>query len=118
MPLLQDAPSFVRPLILRSIRKQVPDTLKPRFLPLTSNESAWKQAAHYTPSAPDAAYILLVDHSGTIRWQTHDPLTPTLFQQLTAATRQLATETAETPDAKTAFSKTQLKCPTRRPRRS
>ena len=92
IPFLEDAPSFIRPLILRSIRKQVPDALKPNFLPLTSNEAAWKQLSHFSPSAPDAAYILLVDRSGTLRWQTHSPLTPALFQQLSAAARQLAAE--------------------------
>jgi hypothetical protein len=92
MPFLQDAPSFVRPLILRSIRKQVPDILKPRFLPLTSGEAAWKQIAGYTPSAPDAAYVLLVDRHGNILWQTHDPFTPTRFQELSTAARHLAAE--------------------------
>ena len=92
IPFLEDAPSFIRPLILRSIRKQVPDNLKPNFLPLTSNEAAWKQLSHFSPSAPDAAYILLVDRSGTIRWQTHDPLTPTLFASLSTAARSLAAE--------------------------
>ena len=93
MPFLEDAPAFIRPFILRSIRKQVPDLLKPNFLPLTSGESTWKQLTHYAPStAPDAAYILLVDPTGNIRWQTHDPFTPTRFQQLSTAAHTLATE--------------------------
>ena len=85
MPVLEDAPGFVRPLIVRSIRKQVPDLLKPRFVPLTSGESAWKQAAHFSSAAPDAAYVLLVDSTGLIRWQTHDACTPALLAQLSAA---------------------------------
>lgn len=92
MPCLEDAPAFIRPLILRSIRKQIPDALRPNFLPLTSNEAAWKQLTHFSPSAPDAAYILLVDRSGTIRWQTHEPFTPTLFADLSTAARNLAAE--------------------------
>lgn len=92
MPFLQDAPSFIRPLILRSIRKQVPPALHPNFVPLTSGEAAWKQVASFSPSAPDAAYVLLVDRSGAIRWQTHEPFTPARFQQLAAAARQLAAE--------------------------
>ena len=85
IPFLEDAPSLIRPFIIRSIRKQVPDLLKPRFVPLTSGESAWKQAAQFSPSAPDAAYILLVDRSGTILWQTHAPYSPTLLHQLDSA---------------------------------
>jgi hypothetical protein len=90
MPFLQDAPSFVRPLILRSIRKQVPDILKPHFVPLTTNQDAWKQIANYTPSAPDAAYILLIDRSGNILWQTHEPFTPARFNDLATAAHNLA----------------------------
>jgi hypothetical protein len=92
MPFLEDAPSFLRPLILRAIRKQVPDVLKPRFVPLTAGESAWKQVAGFTPSAPDAAYILLVDRTGHVLWQTHEPFTQTRFDQLAAAARALAAQ--------------------------
>jgi hypothetical protein len=87
---LQDAPAFIRPLILRNIRKQVPDALKPHFLPLIAKEPAWKQAVNFSPSTPDAAYILLIDRSGNIRWQTHEPFTPALLNDLSAATRQPA----------------------------
>jgi hypothetical protein len=92
MPFLEDAPALIRPLIIRNIRKQVPDVLKPNFLPLTSNETTWKQLARYTDTAPDAAYILLVDRTGTIRWMTHDPFTPTLLSQLSAAAHTLSTD--------------------------
>ena len=92
IPFLQDAPSFIRPLILRNIRKQIPDALKPHFLPLTTNESAWKQVANFSPDSPDAAYILLVDHNGAIRWQTHDPVSPALLSQLATAAHSLSTD--------------------------
>jgi hypothetical protein len=92
IPFLEDAPSFIRPLILRSIRKQVPDPLKPNFLPLTSNEATWKQLTNFSPATPDAAYVLLVDRSGNIRWQTHEPFTPTHFEELATAARHLAAE--------------------------
>ena len=87
---LQDAPAFIRPAILHSIRKQVPDTLKPHFLPLTTNQSAWKQAANFSPVTPDAAYVLLIDRSGTIRYQTHDPFTPARLNELATAAHTLA----------------------------
>jgi hypothetical protein len=89
MPFLEDAPSFIRPLIVRAIRKQVPDVLKPRFVPLTSGESAWKQAAGFNPAAPDDAYVLLVDRSGRVLWQTHEPFSQTRFDQLATAARAL-----------------------------
>ena len=96
MPFLEEVPAFIRPLVLRSIRKQVPDVLKPRFVPLTSGESTWKQLTHFSASsAPDAAYVLLVDHTGTVRWQTHDPFTPARFQELSTAARTLAAESGQ-----------------------
>ena len=90
---LQDAPAFIRPAILHNIRKQVPDTLKPHFLPLTTNESAWKQAVSFSPSAPDAAYVVLIDRAGNIHWQTHEPFTPARFNELSTAAHQLAAST-------------------------
>ena len=90
MPFLQDAPSLVRPLIVRAIRKQVPDALQPRFVPLTSGEAAWKQTVGYSKDAPDAAYVLLVDRSGNIRWQTHEPYSQARFDELALAARSLA----------------------------
>jgi hypothetical protein len=92
MPFLEDAPSFIRPLILRSIRKQVPDVLKPNFIPLTSGEDAWKQLTGYTKDAPNAAYVLLVDRNGQVRWQTHEAFTPARFAELSAAAHNLAGE--------------------------
>jgi hypothetical protein len=94
IPFLEDAPSFIRPVILRSIRRQVPDIVKPNFLPLTNGQAAWKQAAAFTSSAPDAAYVLLVDRSGIIQWQTHDPYSPALLAQLAREAKKLAKQAA------------------------
>jgi hypothetical protein len=92
MPFLEDAPSLIRPLIVRSIRKQVPDPVRPWFVPLTSGEAAWKQLTGFTSTAPDAAYILLVDRNGQVRWQTHDAFSPARFDELATAARNLAAE--------------------------
>jgi hypothetical protein len=92
MPFLEDAPSLIRPLIVRSIRKQVPDVVRPWFVPLTSGEAAWKQLSGFTPKAPDAAYVLLVDRNGQVRWQTHEAFSPERFDELASAARQLAAE--------------------------
>ena len=80
--MLAEVPGLFRGFVLRSLRKKVPDFLKPRFLPLTQDEPAWKQAVGYTHDAPDAAYILLVDRTGAIRWSTHQPFTPAAFAEL------------------------------------
>jgi hypothetical protein len=90
MPFLEDAPSIIRPLIVRSIRKQVPDVLKPYFVPLTSGQAAWKQLTGFSASAPDAAYVLLVDRNGQVLWQTHEAFSQTRFDELANAARHLA----------------------------
>jgi hypothetical protein len=90
MPFLEDAPSFIRPMIVRSIRKQVPEALHPYFVPLTSGQAAWKQLTGFTPSAADAAYILLVDRNGHVLWQTHEAFSQARFDELASAARKLA----------------------------
>ena len=92
MPMLASAPAFVRPIIVHSIRKQVPNPIWPNFMPLTSDESEWKQAAGFSPAAPDAAYIILVDRTGAVHWQTHDALTAEKLAQLAAVFHKLNAE--------------------------
>ena len=82
MAMLAEVPGFVRPLVLRSIRKQVPPVLQPNFLPLTGEEDSWKQVAGYTPDQPDAAYVMLVDHTGHVLWSTHAAFTDAGFTEL------------------------------------
>src|SRR5579875_2108553 len=52
MAMLAEVPGFVRPLVLRAIRKDVPDAVKPNFLPLTNDEDAWKRVAGYAADQP------------------------------------------------------------------
>jgi hypothetical protein len=89
LPMLAEVPSLVRPIVLRSIRKEVPAFLQRNFIPLTSDEAAWKQLAGYDPHAPDAAYLLIVDKSGGIRWQTHAACSPALLAQVAAESQKL-----------------------------
>ena len=90
MAMLAEIPSFARGLVLRSVRKDVPDILKPNFLPLFDNESAWKQIAGYTPDQPEAAYVLLVDQAGVVRWSTHDAFSATGFAHLQDLAQHIA----------------------------
>ncbi len=90
MAMLAGVPRLARGFALRSIRKAVPDVLKPNFLPLLDHEAEWKQTVAFDSHAEDAAYVLLVDRTGAIRWSTHEAFTPTLFAQLTQAAQALA----------------------------
>ena len=71
MAFIADAPAFVRPMITKLIRNKVPDFVHPHFLVLSADEGAWKNICEYDRAAPDAAYVLLVDHTGNVIWKSH-----------------------------------------------
>jgi len=66
---LEGAPGIMRGMIVSSIRKGVPPAQQENFLVLTEGQNAWKQWVGF--SAPDDAYIVLVDKSGQSTWKTH-----------------------------------------------
>lgn len=84
IPMLAGAPKILRGMIVKSMGKAVPEKEQPHFLPLTENEAAWRTVAHY--AKPDDAYVLLIDGTGTVRWQTEgdatDPAYAALRQQV------------------------------------
>lgn len=69
VPVLQDAPSLVRPMILHGMRKTVPAQELPHFVPLYSNESDWKRIVNF--SAPDDAYLIVATPDAHPIWQAH-----------------------------------------------
>lgn len=89
MAMLAEVPGFVRPMVLRSVRHAVPDVLKPNFLPLTTDEAAWKEAAGYADAAPQAAYIMVVDSQGVVHWSSHEPYSDAGWRALNSAVEQL-----------------------------
>lgn len=93
MAMLAEVPGFVRPLVLRSVRKAVPDVLKPNFVPLLDHEDEWKRVAGYAPDQPQAAYVLLVDQAGKVKWSTHAGYTSAGFAELSQAAQRLAANT-------------------------
>jgi hypothetical protein len=48
LPVLQSAPSLVRPMIIYGMRKGVPAQELRRFIPLYSNESDWKKFVNFS----------------------------------------------------------------------
>jgi hypothetical protein len=83
LPVLQGAPSFVRPMILRGMRKDIPADQQAHFIPILDREDEWKKLVNF--SAPDDAYILLTDPHGHVTWQTHGPLTDACYDALKSA---------------------------------
>lgn len=87
--MIGQVPGFVRPMVLRAIKHEVPDVLKPNFLALTDNEDAWRKTATYNKDQPDAAYVLLVDKLGHVQWSTHAAFTQDGFAELTRRAHSL-----------------------------
>jgi hypothetical protein len=68
MPMLASVPRVLRGLIVRSMKSSVPAPVQSHFVPLTTDEAAWRALVHYSKS--EDAYVLVVDESGKVRWQT------------------------------------------------
>jgi hypothetical protein len=68
LPELQGAPSFVRPMILHGMRRDVPAAEHSHFAPLNTGEEEWKKTVGY--SASKDTYLILAEPSGHIIWQT------------------------------------------------
>jgi hypothetical protein len=90
MAMLSEVPGFMRGMVIRAIRHDVPDVLKPNFLPLTEDEDAWKRAAGYATDQPEAAYVMLVDHSGHVVWETHASFSEAALAELRHRAHALA----------------------------
>jgi len=78
---LADVPVFVRSMVLKSIRSPMPPAERSHFIPVQSDSSKWKEAVRF--SAPDDAYILVVDPAGQIQWRTHGVESPDAYHALT-----------------------------------
>jgi hypothetical protein len=83
MAQLQSAPSFIRPMILRGIRSDLPAAQHSHFVPVCDHESEWKTAVNF--SAPDDPYVLITNPDGHILWQTHGPVSDSAYSDLKAA---------------------------------
>jgi hypothetical protein len=80
IPVLQGAPSLVRPMIVHGMRKDVPAQELAHFIPLYSNESEWKKAVNF--SAPDDAYLIVATPDGHPVWQAHGPYSDAIYAEL------------------------------------
>ena len=84
---LADVPSLFRDHVVNSIRDKMPIAERAHFVPILQDASKWKNAAGY--SAPDDAYVLLVDGAGQIQWRTHGAPTGELYSAMKEHLAQL-----------------------------
>lgn len=97
VPVLQSAPSLVRPMIVHGMRKDVPAQELAHFIPLYSNESDWKKVVNF--SAPDDAYLIVSTTDGHPVWQAHGPFSDSTYADLKKSVAMLV-ERAATPSTK------------------
>lgn len=97
MPVLESVPKFIRGMVVKSIKSGVPESEQSHFMPMFSDEPAWKKIARYTNA--DDAYVLVVDGDGRVRWQTSGKVSDAgyaaLKQQVEAVMAQSAASAAK-----------------------
>jgi len=92
VPVLQDAPSFVRPMILHGMREGVPPQELSHFVPVYDKEADWKKLVNF--SAPDDAYLILADAQGQVFWQTHGSFNNSAYAELQKSVATLLEKSA------------------------
>ena len=86
IPVLAGAPSFVRPMILKGMRKGIPTSEQARFVPIYDHEAEWKQLVNF--AEPDDPYIVLARPDGSVIWRTHGQFTNAAYGELQTALRK------------------------------
>ncbi len=95
VPVLQSAPSLVRPMILHGMRKDVPAAELPHFIPVYSNESEWRKLVNF--SAPDDAYLVVATPDGRVIWQGHGSYSDDIYAALKKSVAALLEKTSTPP---------------------
>ncbi len=67
MPVLAAVPRMLRGFVMGRIKASVSEPARPHFVPLLDDEAAWRRVAQYKEA--DAAYVLVIDGQGLVRWQ-------------------------------------------------
>ena len=83
IPVLAGAPSFVRPMILKGMRKGIPTSEQARFVPIYDHEAEWKKLVSFAEA--DDPYIVLARPDGSVIWRTHGQFTDAAYGELKTA---------------------------------
>jgi len=80
IPVLAGAPSFLRPMIVRNMRKGIPASEQARFVPVYDHEAEWKKLVNF--NAEDDPYVVLARPDGKLIWQTHGLASEAPYREL------------------------------------
>lgn len=71
LPVIQAAPRLIRGMIISGIKKDVPERLRSTFVPVVHQEDVLKKLVDYKDDHSDDAYVVVLDRSGKVAYQTH-----------------------------------------------
>ena len=80
LPVLEDVPRLIRGMVISGIKKGVPEKERDHFVPVLQDEAALKKAVNY--SAPDDAYLVILNRKGEVAQQMHEPLLDSDYPRL------------------------------------
>lgn len=69
MPVLEAVPKMIRGMVISGIKKGVPENERTHFVPVLHNEDELKKLVGF--KGDDDAYIVVLDRTGKISYQTH-----------------------------------------------
>ena len=69
LAVIEDAPRFIRGMIISGMKKCIPEDERPFVVPVVHEEAALKTLVGYKEE--DYAYIVLLDRGGRVVYQTH-----------------------------------------------
>jgi hypothetical protein len=87
LAVLEGAPRMLRGMIISGIKKGVPDSERPTFIPVLHNAEQLQKLVGY--KAEDDAYIVVLDHSGNLVYQTHGASVDSGYSELRAKVQSL-----------------------------
>ncbi len=80
LPVLEDVPRLIRGMVISGIKKGVPENQRDHFVPVLQGEAALKKAVTY--SAPDDAYLVILNREGKVVQQMHEPVQDSEYPRL------------------------------------
>ena len=80
VPMMGSAARLGRWFIDSGMRKNTPPELHGRVMTVYGGNDDWKTRVGY--SAPDDAYLVLIDRQGIVRWLAHGPVNDDRLQEL------------------------------------
>ena len=87
LAVIEDAPRFIRGMITSGMKKGIQETQRAFVVTVVHQEAELKKLVNY--SAADDAYIVVLDRSGKVAYQTHGSTVDSAYVELHAKVQSL-----------------------------